>query len=373
MKNEVKTFHLIPGEKLEQAKHIDSLPIGHKIFAYGPGMDGSIYCVISLQDKHRNQNTVKVSQHYKGDYFSLYHNIESFIKPVSKKFGIGFYYDDKENFIFPEDQIKEFIKVANEQEEILNTEALAEATANEKERVELPSKFPHLIAGDAMDDKTTKKNLVSDLKKNFPGIKFSVVKRHYSAYSITWTNGPTTKEVDNITDKFSGYSFDWSGDFYDFTPSNFNDVFGSIKYISTSRDKTEEIEILCNTFNPKLDESDRNGPNKRQIFYRIFEKTNIPINAYNFKVEETEKQSGNYEDFYKITFEVPGVPEKKSISKGVEVVDYSLKAIAVIGDTKPLKDDFKAIGGRFNMRLTCGPGWIFPKTRLEQVNILVGV
>lgn len=51
----------------------------------------------------------------------------------------------------------------------------------------------------------------------------------------------------------------------------------------------------------------------------------------------------------------------------VHIVDYSEKAIAVIGDTKPIKDRLKAMGGRFNFRLSCGPGWIFSKSRLQDV------
>ena len=51
----------------------------------------------------------------------------------------------------------------------------------------------------------------------------------------------------------------------------------------------------------------------------------------------------------------------------IEVVDYSEKAIAIIGDTKPIKDTLKALGGRFNFRLTCGAGWIFPKTKEAEI------
>lgn len=43
----------------------------------------------------------------------------------------------------------------------------------------------------------------------------------------------------------------------------------------------------------------------------------------------------------------------------VNIVDYSEKAFAVIGDTRPLKDLFKKLGGKFNPRLSCGAGWIF--------------
>lgn len=54
-------------------------------------------------------------------------------------------------------------------------------------------------------------------------------------------------------------------------------------------------------------------------------------------------------------------------------VDYSEKAFAITGDTKPVKDQLKALGGRFNFRLTCGPGWIFPKTKEQAVRDALGI
>lgn len=54
-----------------------------------------------------------------------------------------------------------------------------------------------------------------------------------------------------------------------------------------------------------------------------------------------------------------------------QIIDYSDKAIAVIGDTKAIKDALKELGGRFNFRLSCGAGWIFPKTKMEDVKKLL--
>lgn len=62
---------------------------------------------------------------------------------------------------------------------------------------------------------------------------------------------------------------------------------------------------------------------------------------------------------------------KEEDSPKFEVVNYSDKAIAVIGDTKEIKNELKKLGGRFNRRLTCGAGWIFPKSKLEMVNHLL--
>jgi hypothetical protein len=57
--------------------------------------------------------------------------------------------------------------------------------------------------------------------------------------------------------------------------------------------------------------------------------------------------------------------------EGVQIVDYSDKAIAVIGNTKPIKDILKSAGGRFNFRLNCGAGWIFPKSKKEELLQLI--
>lgn len=55
----------------------------------------------------------------------------------------------------------------------------------------------------------------------------------------------------------------------------------------------------------------------------------------------------------------------------VMMVDYSAKAVAVIGDTAPIKEDLKAMGGRFNRSLTVEgqkvAGWIFSKSKEAEV------
>lgn len=55
----------------------------------------------------------------------------------------------------------------------------------------------------------------------------------------------------------------------------------------------------------------------------------------------------------------------------VTIVDYSEKAIALVGETKPIKEAIKAIGGKFNKYLKCGPGWIFPKKKFDKVRELL--
>jgi len=51
----------------------------------------------------------------------------------------------------------------------------------------------------------------------------------------------------------------------------------------------------------------------------------------------------------------------------VKILPYSDKAFAVVGDTKPIKDTLKQLGGRFNPYLKTGAGWIFNLKKLDEV------
>lgn len=44
---------------------------------------------------------------------------------------------------------------------------------------------------------------------------------------------------------------------------------------------------------------------------------------------------------------------------GVRVEQYSEKSIAVFGNTQPIRDKLKELGGKFNANLRGQPGWIF--------------
>jgi hypothetical protein len=57
----------------------------------------------------------------------------------------------------------------------------------------------------------------------------------------------------------------------------------------------------------------------------------------------------------------------------MKIIDYSAKAIAVVGDTKPIKNELKKLGGKFNPRLSCGAGWIFSAKKREEVEKLLSL
>ena len=47
--------------------------------------------------------------------------------------------------------------------------------------------------------------------------------------------------------------------------------------------------------------------------------------------------------------------------------EYTSRSVAVQGDTRKYKEDLKKMGGKYNGRLTDGPGWIFPKTKENDI------
>lgn len=56
----------------------------------------------------------------------------------------------------------------------------------------------------------------------------------------------------------------------------------------------------------------------------------------------------------------------------MQVQDYSEKSIVVFGEkTREYKEDLKALGAKFNMKLSVGPGWVLPKTKKEEVDNLI--
>jgi len=77
---------------------------------------------------------------------------------------------------------------------------------------------------------------------------------------------------------------------------------------------------------------------------------------------------------------IPVMPTKTNsvntnTAETIEIVQYSDKAIAVFGNTRAVKDQLKAIGGRFNRFLkyqdtkTCG--WVFSNKKLPEVKKII--
>lgn len=216
----------------------------------------------------------------------------------------------------------------------------------------------------------------AELQAKYPGIKFSVKSDTYSMGSsvrASWVDGPSYDEVDSLISKYQYGHFDGMQDLYEI--SNSRDDIPQAKHVFAERSMSEETRAILE---PQAAEiwADRDYRN-RDILYIIFRKTSLPAGAKVTGLVRTDVDCGLAEDFYRIAFEAPEQApvkpeapdyEKVEVPAGeIQIVDYSERSFAVIGETKPIKDQLYDMGGKFNKNLSCGPGWIFSKRRLEAV------
>jgi len=217
----------------------------------------------------------------------------------------------------------------------------------------------------------------AELKKAFPLVKFSVTSEGFAngdSVHISWTDGPKRDAVENITGKYQYGHFNGMEDIYENT--NSRDDIPQAKYVNESRSLSNELEeavkvelMKIRQYNDEDLKDYRNNPiaEARRLLYI----TDVPASYTGLTLARNENSRTN-DDFYKIVFDVEQTeatqsPAAKVPAGKIQIVDYSEKAFAVIGDTKPIKDKLKSLGGSFNPRLSCGAGWIFSKKRLEDV------
>jgi len=224
-----------------------------------------------------------------------------------------------------------------------------------------------------------------ELKKVFPLHKFSVRSESFAggnSVHVSWTDGLTAPQIDEIIKKYQYGSFNGMEDMYEY--SNSREDIAQAKYVSSSRTISDELREAVKsdlmTLRPDLDHYGNDNINDN--LHRLLYDTEIPLNGvYTGLIERGENEPYN-RNFYKLSFNVPQAAQTEAkeppnfqaveVKAGeIQIVDYSERAIAVIGDTKPIKDQLKEIGGKFNFRLSCGPGWIFSKKLLPEVQKLL--
>ena len=312
MKSEVFTYTKDGFKRLSEHPE---LPKGTIIRAFGAVMEESIWATTGKGDE-----IVKLSPNDAESYFSNpFDSLDEYCRPISEKFGIGFYYDLNAPRATDE-EINQAIERANQfLKEVEEEKKIAEEKRRQA-REEVLKKYGAIFdqpSGKYMTDAVlVAKHIRKELSTEFPGQKFSVRKTDYSTIHVEWKDGPTRDEVERIVGKHerSCVRDRWNDDLWDHNDTAFTSVFGGVDYIFYYRET---------------------APENREV--SLYTKPEPKQN----KTTETE------------TIE----------AKGVQIIDYSEKAIAVVGDTRAIKETLKSLGGRFNNRLSCGAGWIFPKSK----------
>lgn len=214
-------------------------------------------------------------------------------------------------------------------------------------------------AGSNYDSKLSTKEIAAKVrvfaKKNFPGFKFSV-RSEWSMYTdsmyIELKEGTCIPFVEGSRSAERGYMSTMStvkGWEDELTPEMFKVLDAVTTYASSFRyDDSDGMQDYFDTnFYLKIKVSDE---------YKVVEPK---AKKSSVKAEKAEE-----------------VKEVEAVTvEGLEIVDYSEKAVAVFGDTKAIKEHLKELGGRFNPSLNYNgekrAGWIFSKKQADKVKELI--
>lgn len=365
--------------KMELMEKAGQLQRGQKVYAFGGGMCEQVFAVVNPDTRELVEvgKPEDVEAWDLDNYFSPLTKYDSYIRPISKKFGIGLYYAENEP-LYSDEVITESIERAKKIETMKQQREQQKKEASAKNKAELMKKYDFLkVVGDRYDYKEAVTNLKKLLKHEFPGVKFSVKRRYKGSDSvdISWTDGPTAETVENVAMQFKGVTFNAYDDSTDVLTTDFNTLFGSLDYIFTERDYSEEVskaegaKVIVDY--PIL--ADGKEHDKMDILdaYGLKDKAEHCLRW--FSVASVRRARLMDRDLT-VRSEKAIKPEQPTAkAEGLQVVDYSEKAVAVVGDTKPHAEKLKELGGRFNARLKCGAGWIFSKKKEAAVRAAFGL
>jgi hypothetical protein len=257
------------------------------------------------------------------DLGKIYHliNLDTFrreqknacsILPESELNGIGTYYTPGD--IASEEEIKAALAKTAEVEAADLAAAEEEKRKAEADELACLKKYSHLIKADGKVSSHAlgAKNIRKELKQAFPGQKFSVKSESYSmgcSIRITWTDGPTTEEVEAITKKYQYGSFNGMEDIYEYNQTAFTGNFGSAKYVFATRTISDEFREEVRATLP----DDYQG-NIEQAIYRAAAKISryqAPKKAAPADVPTPDGITVTYNDKKNgIEIRFPGKPEK---------------------------------------------------------------
>ena len=310
------------------------------------------------------------------DGVSFRKRYDSYIEPIERSYGIGTYYCLNEPR-FSEEDIRKALNYAEWGEKIQAKRKEEANIAYEKKVASLKKEYSYLT----LHPKTARErtdNVRKVLKKHFPGVKFSV---RYDSFSggdscdVKYYDGPVYEEVAKYVRMFQDSHADFTGDYWDYNPSAFNDLFGGFKYTHTERAWSDEVreKYLAEVAEdyPKSWDGMDIHESKFHMCYKLAQKDANFRGCWLSHVS-LARHRFNETDHTPIQKQPETVVSKPN-SDGLQIVDYSEKAFAIMGDTKPISGMLRELGGRFNARLSCGAGWIFSKKKEQEVRLALSL
>ncbi len=264
------------------------------------------------------------------------------LTPLSQKFGIGRYYDDVNPEFMDAFEVAILLQEAQ-------AKAKAEADEAEKERIRMEEV-----------KEVGRKRFAELFPENAQAVIVARLKQDESDSMTDYFASSTQRTV------ILGFSTHKRNIFSEMRKHASN--FGETAHLAEYNEDYEHREKYSMGAGYYLGESKYHG--------WIIEK--VPVYDRNRTIEEFAYTAGSEDNIHikAVPATVTGNAEE-AITGDFIIVDYSEKAIAIFGDTKPIKDALSALGGRFNARLTHNgekkAGWIFQKSKEQQLRELIGL
>ena len=303
------------------------------VIDYGSGMSQSHYVIYKVE-------------HTADGY--MYHMIDTntkeirrtdILRPYSQKFGIGMYYTDKP---------AEFMDVF----EVAALVGEAERKAQEKADADTQAQAEH--------DRIARigaERLENIMPENVQGVIVAeLYKTEYADHTYDYRETTSSRTV------ILGFS------------TTTRNGFGELRKAACNLPETAHLAEYNKDYKHRypgftLGESPYSG-------WSIHKMTHYTREGF---IDRLAYTAGREENIRLESPKQEQTPEQEQTTTQGEfiLVDYSDKAIALFGDTKPIKDRLSDLGGRFNSRLTHNgqkrAGWIFQKAKEAQVRELIGM
>lgn len=265
------------------------------------------------------------------------------IRPLKEKFGIGFYYDSDNP------QFMDSFEVA-----ILLQEAQAKANteADEEEKERIRVEEVKAIGS---------KRFAEILPENAQAVIVARLKQDESDSQSDYFASRTTRTI------ILGFS------------THKRDIFSEMRKHASNFEETAYLAEYNADYEHREKYSMGAGYYLGESKYSGWIIEKVSMHSREGMIKEFAYTADSEDNIrIKKNDDTPPPSDKNGTSKnGCTVVEYSAKAVAVFGETRAIKDELKAMGGKFNNRLTFNgkklAGWIFSKSQEQRLAYYFGL
>lgn len=268
------------------------------------------------------------------------------IRPLKEKFGIGYYYDSEELQFMDSFEVAILLQEAQQKKKAEQDEA-----EQERVRVEEVKKIGRV-------------RFVEIFPESAQAVIVARLKQDESDSQTDYYASSTQRTV------ILGFS------------THKRDIFSEMRKHAANFEETAYLAEFNEDYEHREKYSMGAGYYLGESKYRGWIIEKCPVYKRENTIEEFAYTAGNEDNIHIKQQDKPNTPNTLSDSTGTgkdscTLVEYSAKAVAVFGDTKSIKDELKAMGGRFNSRLTFNgkklAGWIFSKSQEQRLACYFGL